>query len=221
MSKQAQILRIKSREQFDWLIDHLMTEIHRAHDHSNLWRDVDAAFDEYREEANQTPQFWQLTRQSLQDSVILRLARLFDPTSGALSLGNFLRTIRHHSTASIPTFLSPDLAGISLATLDAELAYVSESDASVACLLAIRNRYLAHREAHMVGTGSLSSLPPFARKQIESLLARALNIVNEYRRICGRPFVSSHLPGGDDYRHLFKLLRSGFAALKVRSHMPE
>jgi hypothetical protein len=221
MSKPAQILRVTAREQFDWLIDHLMTEIHRAHDHSNLWRDVDAAFAEYREEANQTPQFWQLTRQSLQDSVILRLGRLFDPTSGALSLGNFLRTIRHHATASDPTFLSPALAGISLATLDAESAYVSESDASVASLLGIRNRYLAHREAHMVGSGSLSSLPSLERERIESLLGRALNIVNEYRRICGRPFVSSNLPGGDDYRHLFELLRSGLGALKSRAQIPE
>jgi hypothetical protein len=69
-------LRLKTRERFDWLLDHIMTESHRAQDHWILWRDVDAAFEKYWKEVNQTPRFWNLTRRAHQDSVILRLTRV-------------------------------------------------------------------------------------------------------------------------------------------------
>jgi AbiU2 len=207
MNKQAEILRIKSRDQFNRLVDHVVTETHRALDHWILWRDLDAAFDEYSQEVNQSPQFWQLTRRAHMDSVILRLTRLFDPTKGSLSLPNLLQTIRHHVTAPAPTFLSPNVSEIDLVALDLELSSVSETDASVASLLDIRNQYLAHRQARLVGTGTL--LPPLERLTIELLLERASQIATKYSQLCGRPLVLSTLPGIDDYRHLLNLLRAG------------
>jgi hypothetical protein len=216
MNKQAQVLRINSREQFNWLIEHLRTETHRAHDHWNFWGDFEAALGEYSEELNQAPEFWELTRQAHKDSVILRLGRLFDPTKGVLSFGNLLQTIRHHATATAPTFLSADLNELDLATLDLELTSVSEDDAAVSSLLAIRNQYLAHREARIVGTGTFSSLPKLERTEIESLLERALRIVRKYTQICGIPRLS--WGRDEDFQRLLKLLRSGLTAR--RAHTP-
>ncbi|MBI3694037.1 MAG: hypothetical protein HY238_04245 [Acidobacteria bacterium] len=107
-----QVLRISSREQFDWLIDHLATEAARAGDHWYLWSGLDVAFDDYGKEINETPQFWQLTFRAHKDSVVLRLGRLFDPTKGALSLGNFLQTIHHRATNCALDSLGLDVPGL-------------------------------------------------------------------------------------------------------------
>jgi hypothetical protein len=215
MSKQPQVLRIKSRKQFNLLIDHLLTETYRARDHWDFWRDFEAALSEYTEELHQTPQFWELTRQAHMDSVILRLARLFDPTKPALSFSNLLETIRHHATATTPTFLSADLSGLDLATLDLELASVSEADRSVESLLKIRNKYLAHREARLVSTGTFSSLPPLEQTEIESLLERTLGIVKKYSHLCGIPPLA--WGRDDDFQNLLRLLRSGLTARRART----
>lgn len=216
MGRLPQPLRIKTNKQLDWLIDHLTTEVHRAHDHWKLWSGLKAAVDEYPDETSQSLRFWDLTLQAHQDSVILRLGRLFDPTQGALSLGNFLCTVKDHM-ARTPPPPAPNLALLSTPETTEELSSVSETDSAVAKILRIRNEYLAHREARLVGSGTFSGLPELWPTEIQRLLSRALDLVNKYRHLRGRPFLSSQLPGGDDYQNLFELLRSALAHIDENS----
>jgi hypothetical protein len=113
------------------------------------------------------------------------------------------------------------LSRADIITLDLELMSISETDASVASLLAIRNRYLAHRNAHMVGTGTFSALPQLSEEDIKALIERASQIVEKYRQLYGRPAVSSILPGIGDYRTLLELLRAGLASTRPAAFTSE
>ena len=160
MSKGPHALRtIRSRAQFDWLLDHLQTEACRAGDNWHLRAALDAALVDYCREINQTPVFWQLINQALQDSVVLRLGRLYDPSNGALSLGNFLRTIQDPAGSRTLAALGLCVSGHDIDSVEADLKNVSADDPVVSRLVEIRNRYLAHRQAHLVSSGTFASLP--------------------------------------------------------------
>jgi len=192
MAKSPQVLRIKSKEQFDWLIDHLVLETNRAWDHWDLWGGLDKALAEYATEINQTSQFRRLTIRAHQDSVILRLGRLFDPHPIALSLANLLQTIHHGVTASTLSHLGIKIQQLDLTLLQKDLETLSESDPLVSQLIEIRNEYLAHRASRLVIS---KLLPTFQREDIEALLNRASSMLEKYGAACGRPHVSRHCAG--------------------------
>jgi len=85
MGESFRAIGIKSRDEFEWLIEHLTHETFRARDHWDFWGALDKSFDQYSAELNQTPNFWELTRQAHKDAVILRLGRLFDPHATAMA----------------------------------------------------------------------------------------------------------------------------------------
>ena len=212
MAKSHQVLRIKSKEQFDWLFDHLVLETQRAWDHWDLWGGLDRALAEYATEMNQTAQFWRLTIRAHQDSVILRLGRLFDPHAITLSLGNLLQTIHDGVTNSTLSDLGITVEKMDLAILQADLETVKESDPLVSRLIEIRNEYLAHRASRLVTS---KSIPKLEQADISALLTRASSILEKYGPLCGRPIVSRHYAGQDDYKHLLELLRLGLQAIKT------
>lgn len=55
-------IRVKSREEFEWLIEHVTDEAFRVRDHWEFGTALNESFDKYLVELNQTPNFWELTR---------------------------------------------------------------------------------------------------------------------------------------------------------------
>jgi hypothetical protein len=102
MATQFRAIRTKSRNEFDWLIEHMSHEAYRARDNWEFWGAMERAFDEYSIELNQTPAFWELTRRAHQDAVALRLGRLYDPHATATSLGNLLKENASYSGTYFP-----------------------------------------------------------------------------------------------------------------------
>jgi len=92
-------IRVKSRKEFEWLIEHVTDEAFRVRDHWEFGTALNESFDKYLVELNQTPNFWELTRRAHMDAVVLRLGRLFDPHPTAISLGNLLRTMTENAVA--------------------------------------------------------------------------------------------------------------------------
>lgn len=131
---------VDSRATFEALLDHLATEGRRAGDHWYLWGAIEGAFDEYDKELNQTPQFWELTRRALKDSVILRLGRLFDPNKQAVSLCTFLKAIQNHTTRHTLSSLGLDVPGLSTIAIEEELRNVSKADPLISRLMQVRKR---------------------------------------------------------------------------------
>jgi AbiU2 len=215
MSDTPRVIRIKSREQFNWLIDHLVTETHRAWDHWRIWGAIDDAIGSYCDEINQTPQFWELTRRAHKDSVVLRLGRLFDPHPTALSLCSLLQTVGHAVKTPALQYLGLDPSTLDAATLQVELGTVVRSDPLVSRLIELRNEYLAHRASRLVSSGSFSTLPRLDREALETLLNRAFLIAEKYSHLCGRPLLARWYPGADDYKDMLNLLRLGLQSRRV------
>jgi hypothetical protein len=206
---------INSRAAFDRLLDHLAAEERRAADHWYLWGALGAAFDDYSKELNETPQFWTLTLRALQDSVVLRLGRLFDPTKGALSLGNFLQTIRNHAAHHSLGSLGLDVPELDTVAIDEELRKVSITAPLISRLTQVRNQYLAHRQASLVARGSFDS-PELRREDIAMILSIASTIVDKYCRFHERPPTGGRLPGADDYKHMLDLLKVGLEFIEAK-----
>ena len=188
MPKTFRPIRIKSRSEFDWFIEHLTHETFRARDHWDVWKALEKSFKQYAVELNQMPNFWELTRRAHQDEVILRLGRLYDPHPTAISLGTFLATMTKHAGTSAAHF-PPGVAKLDRAKLDQEMTSVSDRDPTINKLLTVRNEYLAHRGSHHVAKGSFATLPVLQRRDLAKLINRAIGILRKYRHRLGFPML--------------------------------
>ena len=168
-------IRVKSRREFDWFMEHLTHETFRARDHWDVWKALEKSFKQYWVELNQTPTFWELTRRAHKDAVILRLGRLYDPHPTTISLGTLLATMKKHASAPGTEF-PPGLANLDCSKLDQELTSVSDRDPTVKKLLTLRNEYLAHRSSQHVAKGTFEQLPVLGRHDIAKLINRRMPV---------------------------------------------
>jgi hypothetical protein len=205
MVAQFRTIRIKSRNEFDWLIEHMTHEAYRARDNWDFWGAMERAFDEYSIELNQTPAFWELTRRAHQDSVALRLGRLYDPHATATSLGNLLQTIKEAASRADAVF-PPSIADLRVTEFDTDIASVSDQDPTVVKLLLIRNEYLAHRGTRHVTKGTFASLPTLNKDEISGLITRAIDLLRKYREGLGYPLLAW---GHQEMKEFERLLRAG------------
>jgi hypothetical protein len=91
------------------------------------------------------------------------------------------------------------------AMLDANIRLCSPEDSLVKTLVVLRNNHVAHRAANIVIHGiNIYDNHPFHFGDFETLLARALAILNEYHRLFAATTNSTKIVGGDDYRYIFK-----------------
>lgn len=193
------------------MIEHMTHEAYRVRDNWDFWGAMEKAFDEYWNELNLTPAFWELTRRAHEDAVALRLGRLYDPHPTATSLGNFLQTIK--DSVSRPRAVVPvSVESVDLTQLDAELNAVSDEDPAVGKLLLIRNEYLAHRGTRHVTKGTFASLPTLERDELSTLLARALEILHKYRQRLGYPPLLWGHHEEEQFYRLLSLVRAGRTA---------
>jgi hypothetical protein len=208
MAARFRSVRIRSRDEFDWLIEHMTHEAYRARDNWDFWGAIEKAFDEYSIELNETPAFWELTRRAHQDAFVLRLGRLYDPHATATSLGNLLQTMKEN--ASCPgTFFPASIADLDITELDSEIAAVSDDDPIVAKMLLVRNEYLAHRGTRHVTKGTFASLPTLERDDLSTLIARALDLLGKYRERLGYPRLLWGHHEEEEFYRLLSLVRTG------------
>jgi hypothetical protein len=208
MVTQFRAIRIKSRSEFDWLIEHMTHEAYRARDNWDFWGAMERAFDEYSIELNQTPAFWELTRRAHQDAVALRLGRLYDPHATATSLGNLLQTIKENAPRASAAFPAA-IANVDVTRLDADISDVSDQDPAVAKLLLLRNEYLAHRGTRHVTKGTFASLPTLDKDEISGLITRAIDLLRKYRERLGYPALAWGHQEVEEFQRLLLLLRAG------------
>jgi hypothetical protein len=208
MAARFRAVRIKSRDEFDWLIEHMTHEAYRVRDHWDFSGAIEKAFDHYSDALNQTPAFWELTRRAHQDSVVLRLGRLYDPHGTATSLGNLLQTLKENSSRA-GTIFPTSIADLDMTELDSEIAGVSDEDPMVEKLLKIRNEYLAHRGTRHVTKGSFAALPSLERDELSSLITRALDLLCKYRARLGYPPLGWGHREAEEFYRLLSLVRAG------------
>lgn len=199
--------RCRSREEFDWLIEHLMTEVNRASAHWEWWKTMEELGSEYGPEFSVHPGFWQLTRQAHKDSVVLRLSRLYDTDGSSASLGNFLQTLCGAQYDA--KFLPPEATSLDPEILAVDMGGVSCQDEVVKRLLQVRNQYLAHRGKQHVMRGTFDRLPSLSQEDLSTLISRAVTIVQRYREQLKYRYISVSRQEAEDFKQLVQLLRAG------------
>ncbi|HLH00983.1 MAG TPA: hypothetical protein VKX49_32060 [Bryobacteraceae bacterium] len=208
MAGDFKAIRPHSGTEFDSVIEHLTHEAYRARCRWDVLVAIEEAFDEYALEFNQTPSFWELTRRALQDDLLVRLGRLYDPHPVATSLGNLLQTLKatvSRGGSVVPAYITT-LCG---ADLDTDLASISDQDNVIAKLLKVRHEYLAHRGKQHVKKGTFTAIPTLAEHELGRLVHKPIDLLVKYRRYLGYPLISWGHHEVDDLRQLLKLVRAG------------
>jgi hypothetical protein len=209
---------------FEMLMDSLERDVVAAHVHWKLFSDLNASVPSFEREFNQAAAFWGNTINAHHEVTFARLGRLYDQHAGALSLRTWLLTVRDNvALFDDAKFLdrlaenpfAQDLVKSprqpTTAEIDADLEKVTSSDDLVQRLVDLRNVAIAHRDPKTVLVG-ISAYPVLAREEIDTLLGRALEIMNRYStKFRARTNVAT-MVGHDDYLSVLRLTRRGLDA---------
>jgi hypothetical protein len=212
---------IDNSKEFERLLDGLSNDIVTAAIHLKLHKDLRDSITNYVREFNESNTFWQLTLNAHLQHGLHCLARAFDQQVSALSLRNWLETIRQNlqffSVNSFRKRLSDNPFVDSLAeqarTPDLELlnehiAACSPNDPLVKRLIQIRNNVLGHRSAKLASQGKNPYTDfPLTFEDIDALIDRALNVYNTYNQLFRATQQSRQIVGHDDFRHILDAVR--------------
>lgn len=227
-------IEILDDNEFSLLLNTLSADVVHAHFHYQLLRALQDAHDQYSEVFNETRTFWYLTLEAHQGATLFRLGRIFDQHKHALSLGNWLMTIR----SNLHFFDEPDfrrrLQGNafvdSLAKdsrkpeereLDRDISLVVAGskkgvDESVRKFIDIRNKYLAHRDpAFMLPSQGPQKVADLLWADIERLLNLAAGLLNKYSSLFAASVSSTTMVGQDDYKYVLETVRARINSHKV------
>jgi hypothetical protein len=212
---------IGNEKQFGLLLDALSSDIGCAHFHYKLLRALQGSHDQYSEVFSSSPTFWFLTSQAHEDATLFRLGRVFDTQKRALSLVNWLLTIKSNlHLFDEPNFrkrLSGNAFVDSLAEasrkpdeteLDRDIASVAD-DVVVKKFIGIRHKYLAHRDPNLLLVGA-----DLSWEDIEYLLDLASRLFNKYTNFFAASVYSTTMAGQDDYKRVLDAIKDSIDSYK-------
>jgi hypothetical protein len=215
-------LDITSETEFERLIEGLSEDLVSASIHFELYRDLRSSTKGYLRELNQSVAFWQATFRAHLDSTIFRLCRIYDQHDKALSLLNWLDTIKGNlHMFDIPNFrarlrdnpfvnsLAAEPRKPDLSQLQADIASASESNPLVKKLIILRGNVFAHKYAkNIMRDKDLLETYPLTWEEIQSLLETGLAILNRYSGLFQAQHYSSKVVGHDDYLYVLGAIRA-------------
>jgi hypothetical protein len=219
----AKPIRIRSSEEFHFLLKALADDIRFSHDCYRLYRKLEQSANEFNAELSQSPAFWYLTRHALIDAAVLRLCRIYNQHDSANHLHGLLLTVNANPAifeeARFRERLKDNPAANSLAKygtapdpaqLQTDLRLTSLDDPDVSVLYRWRGGVVAHSNASIAkGSNDWTRDNPLSWNRIENLIARAYDIFNRYSALFNATSYSTLLIGEDDYENLLMLLRLG------------
>jgi len=213
-------IRLRSEADFGALLASVIEDVQQASFHWRLHLRLRGSIRRYVRELNESRAFWSLTIGAHRDAALFRLARLYEPHAGSLSLARLLDTIADNLKLfdeapfrarlkgnPFVDSLAKDARRPPVARLARDIRLVRPNDRLVSSLVDLRNQVLAHRDPRVVVGRARNPLVALSDHQFEVLLTRASRIVNRYSIL----FVAgSHLMrimGDDDYLKVLKALR--------------
>ena len=148
---------------------------------------------------------------------VLRICRAYDHEKSSLHLLSWLETIRANigffEKAEFERRMSDNPFVASLAAeprvpdlqqLEEDILSCSMQDATVKRLNLFRSNIVAHRNAKTTAAGrDLSKEFPVSWEEIETLLARAKEILNRYSHLFSATVHSVSMIGRDDFKYIF------------------
>lgn len=214
-------ITVTDSKEFERLLDALSNDLVAAAVHLKLYKDLRGSIASYVREFNESNTFWQLTLNAHLQHSLQCLARAFDQQASALSLRNWLKTIRQNlgffGADGLRERLRDNPFVDSLAEhartpdvdlLDRHIAACSSSDPLVKRLIQIRNKVLGHRSANHASRGKSPYADfPLTFEDIDALVDRAFDIYNTYNHLFRAAQQSRQIVGHDDFRHILDAVR--------------
>ncbi len=171
---------------------------------------------------NQSKTFWSLTLRSLNESVLLRLCRIYDQQSSSISLINLLKTIEERLDDFKPENFLERLKDNPFAeklarenripckkVICEHKSKIGINNKSVKNLVKWRNNYIGHKGNSLIFNKNLLKESPLLDADIKYLI----NISNEIFSYYYYKFAASHwsrdIIGKDDYKNLINYANYG------------
>lgn len=225
MSKR--LLPIQNAKQFDAGFHALGMGLVASHVTYKMFKDISTAFDEFRQEVNQSRAFWGITAEALRDVSVLGLCRVFDQYEGTNSLPNLLEKILatadfadlirkdNEQGLDVPV-LPPHNTAIDPMQIEADIAFCKrKTNASLQRVLNWRENMLAHQNwTFVVKKKRIPSSPTL--KDFDTLFDEGINIVNRYAGLFRTAEYKSFMPGSDDYRFVFESVREHCKLIRAK-----
>lgn len=213
---------LSNSDEFERLLNRLATDVVDAAIFNRLSTDIDASTKEFWREFAQSPTFWALTRSAYVEVVLIRLIRVYDTDQRAVSLQSWLGTIRGnlHFFGAGSGACSPDVVLRGAEPPDADefnrdIASVTPAtDPLVKKLTILRGNIIAHTNAADVVDGCrLEDRFPLTFAEIDSLVSRAVAILNRYSILFKRAVWSTQIVGHDDFVNVLRAIRGDLKRL--------
>ena len=225
------MIQINDSDTFTKLISELSSDIVNAQIHWRLHADLVKALEARPIVGQQSNTFWHLTLQAHANSAITHLCRAFDQNSDALHLFSWLKTIKANlHIFAIPAFKSrladnPFVNSLASTarnpdpvTLDADILDCSNADGLVKKLTIYRAHYLAHRSADLAtGAKTIAQANQLSDAVFETLLLRAITILNRYSGLFAAEIWSTSVIGGNDFDFIFRSVAEAVETSRAKS----
>lgn len=216
-------IKIKSSEELNILLDSLRGEIIHANILSKLYYDLNKSIDEYRVEFGQSNTFWFYALNSINNSCMTSLCRIYDQHSKSLNLYNLLDTInkniKYFKTNEFQNRLknNPFVDSLSKSILipdkkqlEDDIKYASKDNILVKKLIVWRNNIIAHKSPKVfLGKGEILEQNALTSKDVTELLDKCFEIYNRYSSLYRASTASRQVIGADDYKSVLKFMRLG------------
>ena len=196
--------------EFERLLDRLAADIIDAAVFRKLRVDLNALFEDYWLEFNQSQTFWSLSFNAYARLVLYRLGRVYVSQKGALSLAAWMEAIRTNPqlfvTAPDPVQLGTDIES------------VGNKDPLVKKLICLRGNFVAHVNwDHTASGGVKIREDAFALDwaEIDLLISRATDILNRYSILFKQTSWITDIAGRDDHKYILKAVRSDLERMKA------
>lgn len=225
------MIPFQDENEFKRLLEGLANDIVDAHIHYGLYKDLRSALKEFPLVVAQSNNFWSRTLKSHLGISLQMLTKAYDQQSNALHLQSFLQTIKSnidlfteanfrerkkdnpHLDSLTNNYKVPDLA-----TLDEDLSLCSKDDPLVNTLIIHRGNAIAHRNAKNTAKGkSISETYPLTWEDFETLLARALEILNKYSLLFEASSYSTKPIGANDFRYIFECVNAAVEQSRMQT----
>ena len=233
-------INITNDNEFSLLLNALSYDITYAHFHYKLLRSLHGAIegDQYQEVFNQSWTFWHLTFEAHQDAMFFRLGRIFDQSKDALSLGNWLQTIKFNlHLFDQPNFrkrlqgnpfvesLAKDSRKPDEHKLEQDICSVvvnknKGTDTVVMKFKEIRNKFLAHKDPNvLLPSRGPEMVVDLSWNDIEHLLSLADSLLSKYSLLFAASVYSTTMVGQDDYKYVLESIKMRIESYKAATEV--
>lgn len=211
------MIQINSSAEFSHLLRALADDVVNAHIHWSMFAGLRSSMGEHPLVVAQSNTFWTYTLRAHVAASMQHLCRVFDQEQSSLHLLSWLRTIKANlhifevdefkkRLADNPYVesLAVGVAKPDSARLEADITLCLKNDPLVRKLVAYRGSRAAHRSARLALRASAAATDiTLSDLEIETLLARAKEILNRYSDLFAAQMYSVSVIGYDDYKRIF------------------